>query len=165
MAPERAARPSCVSQAAGLHGAARLRSRSTDELPLTPNGKVDRKALASTGGGAQGAETHVPPRTPFEKFIADIWSEVLGLERVGAHDNFFELGGHSLLAMKVVFQVEKEIGERIRPMELLMQNLGQFAEMCEQRRKKKPQEAEATPEAPRGVLGRLKQKLTRTKPR
>jgi hypothetical protein len=44
----------------------------------------------------------VAPRTPVEKVLVNIWSEVLGLKRVGVHDNFYELGGHSLLATQVV---------------------------------------------------------------
>ena len=52
---------------------------------------------------------------------------------MSTQDNFFELGGHSLLAMKVTFQVEKELGIDVRPMELLLQSLAQFAEMCAKR--------------------------------
>jgi amino acid adenylation domain-containing protein len=84
-----------------------------DALPLTPNGKVDRRALPTPDGARlEVEETFVPPRTPVEEILAEIWSEVLGLERVGIYDNFFELGGHSLLATQVIsrareaFQVE-----------------------------------------------------------
>lgn len=47
------------------------------------------------------------PRTPAEKMLAKIWSEVLRLEKVGIHDNFFDLGGHSLLAAKVISRVRE----------------------------------------------------------
>jgi acyl carrier protein len=74
-----------------------------DSLPLTPNGKVDRRALPAPEHSRSDLETKfVAPRTPVEKVLAKIWSEVLGLERVGVHDNFFELGGHSLLATRVM---------------------------------------------------------------
>ncbi len=70
-------------------------------LPLTPNGKVDRRALPAPE--RQGLdEDYVPPRTPVEEILAGIWSEVLGLERVGANGRFFDLGGHSLLATRVL---------------------------------------------------------------
>ena len=132
-----------------------------DELPRTPNGKIDRKTLRkSDATTAQGTEKFVPPKTPTEVFLAAIWKDVLDVERVGTQDNFFELGGHSLLAMKVVFQVEKEIGERVLPMDLLMQNLGQFAEMCD-RRRAKPEEPREEKES-RGVLGRLRRRLSRS---
>ncbi|WDD36586.1 amino acid adenylation domain-containing protein (plasmid) [Nostoc sp. UHCC 0926] len=73
------------------------------KLPLNPNGKVDRLALPSPDTARPDLEdTFVAPRTPVEKLLAQIWSEVLRLERVGVHDNFFDLGGHSLLATQVV---------------------------------------------------------------
>jgi amino acid adenylation domain-containing protein len=68
-------------------------------LPLNPNGKVDRRALPAP----QWAESagYAAPHTAVEEVLAGIWSEVLGIERVGIHDGFFELGGHSLLATQV----------------------------------------------------------------
>jgi amino acid adenylation domain-containing protein len=77
-----------------------------DELPLTPNGKVDRRALPAPDQARLDVEAaHVAPRTPAEEVIAGIWSQVLGVERVGVYDNFFELGGHSLLATQVISRV------------------------------------------------------------
>ncbi|HET6515642.1 MAG TPA: amino acid adenylation domain-containing protein [Thermodesulfovibrionales bacterium] len=74
-----------------------------DALPLTPNGKIDRKALPPPDSGRPDIETaHVLPRTPIEKILAGIWSEVLKLRHVGVHDNFFELGGNSLQATRVI---------------------------------------------------------------
>jgi len=71
-----------------------------DKLPLTPNGKVDRNGLPMPES-VQRSE-FVAPRTPVEKGIAEIWAEVLRVDKVGVHDNFFDLGGHSLLATQVV---------------------------------------------------------------
>jgi acyl carrier protein len=74
-----------------------------DALPLTPNGKVDRRALpAPEWSKRELGEAYVAPRTPIEEVLADIWSQVLGVERVGIHDSFFDLGGHSLLATQVI---------------------------------------------------------------
>jgi len=78
-----------------------------DAMPLTTNGKVDRKALL----GSEGAEfeperEYVAPRTSVEKILAGIWSEVLGVKKVGIYDNFFELGGHSLLIMRLATQIQ-----------------------------------------------------------
>jgi hypothetical protein len=74
-------------------------------LPLTPSGKVDRRALpAPERGGAEPA-AFVAPQTPVELVLADLWSDVLGLERIGRDDDFFALGGHSLLATQVASRI------------------------------------------------------------
>jgi acyl-coenzyme A synthetase/AMP-(fatty) acid ligase len=77
-------------------------------LPLTSNGKVDRKALPEPDLERPALEnTYQEPRTPIEELVASIWSDVLGLKKVGIHDNFFDLGGHSLLATQVVSRLSK----------------------------------------------------------
>ena len=114
-------------------------------LKLFINGKVDRRALLALDGGPRDSkEGYVEPRTPMEKFVAEVWGEVLGVERVGANDNFFDLGGHSLLLMKVIVRLEKKTGQRINPRELFLQTLAQVATLCEQRMAEGP-----TPEEPR----------------
>jgi len=77
-------------------------------LPLTPSGKVDRKALPAPDRGP--APGFVAPRTAVEEVLAEIWSELLGLDHVGVHDNFFERGGHSLLAVLLMARIEKRLG-------------------------------------------------------
>jgi len=84
-----------------------------ESLPLTTNGKIDQRSLRAPDTNTPEFESNfTEPRTPDEQLIAEIWAEVLGLERVGIHDNFFELGGHSLLATQAIsrlreaFQVE-----------------------------------------------------------
>jgi acyl carrier protein len=76
-----------------------------DALPLTANGKLDRKALPAPEL-APAEETYVAPRTAVEEVLAEIWAEVLSLERVGVHDSFFDLGGHSLLIMRLLAKVQ-----------------------------------------------------------
>ncbi len=70
-------------------------------LPRTPNGKIDRKALPAPGIADMQTVAFVAPRTPLEETLAQMWSELLGIERVGVHDSFFELGGHSLLITRL----------------------------------------------------------------
>jgi amino acid adenylation domain-containing protein len=80
-----------------------------DSLPLTPNGKVDRRALPAPDVVRPDLEeAFVAPRSQSEELVAGIWSNVLGLERIGVHDNFFELGGHSLLVTRVVARIQQE---------------------------------------------------------
>ncbi|MBD2567365.1 non-ribosomal peptide synthetase [Anabaena lutea] len=78
-----------------------------DKLPLTPNGKVDRKALPVPDTSIGLEASFVPPRTPTEQIVADIWADILGLEKVGIFNNFFELGGHSLLATQVISRLRE----------------------------------------------------------
>jgi acyl carrier protein len=77
-----------------------------DALPLTSNGKIDRRALPEPDQlRLEPEEAFVAPRTAVEQELAAVWTEVLGIERVGIHDNFFDLGGHSLLATQIISRV------------------------------------------------------------
>jgi amino acid adenylation domain-containing protein len=80
-----------------------------EALPLTAHGKIDRGALPAPDAARDRAEL-VPPRTPLEEQVADLWRTVLGVERIGVHDSFWELGGHSLLATKILSRVRQEFG-------------------------------------------------------
>ncbi|NJC74304.1 amino acid adenylation domain-containing protein, partial [Planosporangium thailandense] len=84
-------------------------------LPLTTSGKLDRRALpAPEQDGAARAE-HVPPRTEAERAVAQIWGEVLGVDRVGATDNFFALGGDSILSIRVTSRLRSAFGVEVSP--------------------------------------------------
>jgi amino acid adenylation domain-containing protein/non-ribosomal peptide synthase protein (TIGR01720 family) len=79
-----------------------------EALPLSPNGKVDREALPPPmDPGSRTRTPFVAPRTAMEKELARLWSEVLGVERVGTKDNFFELGGDSILLIQVVAKARR----------------------------------------------------------
>ncbi|MEH1868759.1 MAG: amino acid adenylation domain-containing protein [Nostoc sp.] len=70
-------------------------------LPLTSNGKINRNALPeSNGDRPEMAANYEPPQTEVEQSIADIWQQILHVEKVGIHDNFFDIGGHSLLLVQ-----------------------------------------------------------------
>ncbi|HYW06754.1 MAG TPA: amino acid adenylation domain-containing protein, partial [Longimicrobium sp.] len=84
-----------------------------DALPLGPTGKVDRRALPAPESAAYVAKAYEPPAGDAEAALAEIWSEVLGVERVGRGDDFFELGGHSLLAVRVISRVREVLAVRV----------------------------------------------------
>jgi amino acid adenylation domain-containing protein len=85
-----------------------------DALPVTRTGKVDRAALPEPEEAKPGhGVPFQAPRTAVEEVLAQIWAEMLGLERVGIHDNFFDLGGHSLLAMRLVSRIRQTIDSEI----------------------------------------------------
>ena len=99
-----------------------------DSIPLTPNGKVDRAALPDPFRSAlRAAGVKEPPAPGLEQLMAEIWQDLLNIDRVSAEDNFFELGGHSLLALRVVAEVEKRSGLRTDPRALFFQSLRQAA--------------------------------------
>ncbi|MEO7534403.1 MAG: amino acid adenylation domain-containing protein, partial [Ferruginibacter sp.] len=80
-----------------------------ESLPLTPNGKINKKALPDPDASDLQSNEYVSPRNDTEQKLANIWQELLGVERVGIHDNFFELGGHSLMAMRVISSVRRDM--------------------------------------------------------
>ncbi len=74
-----------------------------DSLPLTPSGKVDKRALPNPDRIRPEIDTaYIAPTTSAEKALAQIWTQVLRIERVGIHDNFFELGGDSIRSIQVL---------------------------------------------------------------
>ena len=83
-------------------------------MPLTPNGKLDRRALPAPEADAFASRGYEAPVGETEQALAEIWAELLGVERVGRDDNFFELGGHSLLAVRVVSRVRQALGVESR---------------------------------------------------
>ncbi|MEU9191158.1 amino acid adenylation domain-containing protein [Streptomyces sp. NPDC048484] len=87
-------------------------------LPLTPNGKLDRAALPAPDGARPDLAAYTAPATPTEELLAEIWAQVLGVDRVGAEDDFFELGGHSLLATQAVSRI-REVFETEVPLSSL----------------------------------------------
>ena len=78
-----------------------------DTLPLTPNGKIDRKALPAGNEKITREGEYVAPRSHREEIIANIFANLLGVEKIGIHDNFFNLGGHSLLATRLMSRLRE----------------------------------------------------------
>ncbi len=113
--------------------------------PLTPNGKLDRRALPKPGEEQAGAgRGFAPPRTPEERTLAEIWAQVLGMERVGVHDNFFQLGGDSILGVQAVARAQRR-GLRLTPGQLFRhQTIAELAAAVAERAE--------TPAAEQGVI-------------
>lgn len=77
-----------------------------NEIPLTHNGKVNKKYLQTLVTQLQGSkQDYTPPQTEIENNLSEIWSEVLGIDKIGIYDNFFKMGGHSLLATKLIMHI------------------------------------------------------------
>jgi acyl-coenzyme A synthetase/AMP-(fatty) acid ligase/acyl carrier protein len=90
-----------------------------DALPLTANGKLDTEALPAPEALTSAEDwTGTEPSGQFEQVIAEVWSQVLGLERVSADDDFFALGGHSLIALRVIARLKKDFSLAISTKEV-----------------------------------------------
>jgi amino acid adenylation domain-containing protein len=92
-----------------------------DALTLNVNGKVDRKALPKPN--LTSGSRYEPPQGEVEEALAEIWSETLGIERVGRYDNFFELGGHSLLAVQMAARVQADMQVELKISEVFKKPL------------------------------------------
>ena len=81
-----------------------------DALPQVPSGKVDRKALPRPDEAERrGQDELEPPATPLERRLAELWQEMLGVERIGRHDDFFALGGDSIQGALLVNRLQQEL--------------------------------------------------------
>jgi amino acid adenylation domain-containing protein len=85
-----------------------------ENLPLTANNKIDRKALPEPKKSSLSvSKEYLEPKTPTEKKLAELWSSILKIEKIGILDNFFEIGGHSMIAVTLIIKIEKEFGIRL----------------------------------------------------
>ena len=90
-----------------------------DELPFLKNGKIDRKKLTAMAAGNRAAEVRVSFSGDIEKFICDLYTELLGTAKVNRHEPFFVIGGHSLLAMQLLTRIMKETHVNIKLSEFM----------------------------------------------
>ncbi len=79
-----------------------------DEFPLNANGKIDKKALPKPDATALLQQEYVAPRNETEQQLAEIWVQLLKIEKAGIYDNFFDLGGHSLHALRMLSAVNRQ---------------------------------------------------------
>jgi len=91
-----------------------------DEMPVTPSGKISRRDLPAPDVSAD-ADSYIEPANDTERQLAELWQEVLGIERAGAGDDFFDLGGHSLLATQLVSRIRDVFGIEL-PLKYVFRN-------------------------------------------
>jgi hypothetical protein len=91
-----------------------------DELPRHGSGKLDPSRLPAPDPAAVREGPYVAPRTPTEQALAEIWSAVLQIDRIGVDDDFFALGGHSLLATLAMGRMRRSFDTQL-PFSLLFE--------------------------------------------
>lgn len=106
------------------------RLRALDELPLTPNGKIDHARLPVPEPAADPESSFTAPRTADERLLAEIWCEVLGVERVGVDDDFFALGGNSLALLRVHSKLDLARPDRVSVVELFRHSTVEAMARC-----------------------------------
>ncbi|HEV2962010.1 MAG TPA: amino acid adenylation domain-containing protein, partial [Candidatus Angelobacter sp.] len=118
-----------------------------DALPLTASGKVDRQTLKKWEFISRSDQQD--PRSETEILLAEIWKQLLRLERVGIHDSFFELGGDSIISLQVVSRAQQQ-GIRITPRQLFeFPTIAALAEVAERLQdREKPAKGTAEGEVP-----------------
>ena len=92
-----------------------------DKIPLTPNGKLDRKALSLAKTRAADPVVRpgdAGPGNHTERIVAEIWQELLGIDKVGINDDFFKLGGNSLLVIRLFSQLNRRFPQRVKVQDL-----------------------------------------------
>ena len=108
-----------------------------ESMPITRNGKVDRRLLPEPDASELLYKEYVAPGNIRETNMANVWAEVLRVEKVGIHDNFFELGGHSLIVMRLISAIRIKVGLEISIRELFsnptVASLLKHMEACEER--------------------------------
>jgi amino acid adenylation domain-containing protein len=87
--------------------------KELESIPLTPGGKVDRSALPTPE--PETGEGHIAPRDRLEEQLAQIWGEILGVQKgsIGIDAGFFDLGGHSLKATTLCARIHRELNFKL----------------------------------------------------
>lgn len=101
-----------------------------EAFPITPNGKIDRRALPTPEIGFDNSTDYRAPSTLTEEVLAGIWSDVLGVKKVGINDNFFELGGDSIIGIQIIARAN-QAGLKLTPKQLFQyQTIAELANVA-----------------------------------
>ena len=104
-----------------------------EALPLTLNGKLDRKKLLAEDDSFTSTREFIAPVTSTEKSLGEIWSTLLGEEKIGINDDFFELGGHSLKAIQLMNKIRKVFQVQLQLKKLFDNSiLGKMAKLIDE---------------------------------
>jgi len=103
-----------------------------DQLFLNDSGKIDKPRLASLEITHTAKGEYTAPRNQTESQLADLWSELLEVDKVGIYDDFFEMGGNSLMITRILGRIRTLFGIEIPGRRLYeMTDIATIAEFLE----------------------------------
>ncbi|MCD9188135.1 MAG: amino acid adenylation domain-containing protein [Pyrinomonadaceae bacterium] len=93
-----------------------------EKIPLTASGKPDKIALRTLIPDKNEIlrQTYTAPENDLEKELAELWQELLEVEKIGTDDDFFQLGGHSLMAAQIINKIRRKYETEITLRSFLM---------------------------------------------
>ncbi|MGD2088785.1 MAG: amino acid adenylation domain-containing protein [Candidatus Aminicenantes bacterium] len=89
-----------------------------EKIPLTANEKIDKKKLQDIHGSLKAIEEYVAPTNKTEKIMAEIWENILGVEKIGIRDDFFNAGGDSIKAIRLINSINEELNAALQLVDL-----------------------------------------------
>lgn len=102
---------------------------TVEAFPLTPHGKVDRQALSALKNHFRETTLYVEPKTDLERWLVNVWQEILQIDQIGIHDNFFELGGDSIKAARMINVIQEYLQEVVHIVSIFdAQTIAEFRE-------------------------------------
>jgi acyl carrier protein len=103
-----------------------------DTLPLGPTGKLDRQSLPAPEWDIGPGDCYMPPTTDTERALAEIWADLLAVDKVGVNDNYFELGGDSIHSLLITSRINAIFDIALTPRDILAaRTISALAEVVE----------------------------------
>ena len=100
-------------------------------FPLSANRKIDYRALPQPDEIIR--QTFTSPKNEGQRKLAAIWTDILGIQRIGIDDGFLDMGGNSLNAMNLASRLYREFAVNL-PLSRIFENptIAELAEIIEQ---------------------------------
>jgi fengycin family lipopeptide synthetase D/gramicidin S synthase 2/tyrocidine synthetase-2 len=95
---------------------------SLTSIPVNVHGKKDYAALPIPDMTELDRNDYIPPHSPLEQYLINLWTTELRVQPIGINDNFFSLGGDSLQATKLITRIQEEHPSNMPLLALFFEN-------------------------------------------